>query len=190
MIVSLTTPDGKAVIPVDSVIRQVLQDVHEWTEADFKENDWIKESSEREWLHVLREYVRSVRASSFKEQYAPMLDKLNISSCWRLWIKDTTPVWMTGIFEYEPSRAGMTPEELRLAALADAGQLHPCVPWLSSWPVWFPTPEDEEIIQWGKENGMYIPVMNQENGKEYICIFPDKLQQALDMASRHYVFMK
>ena len=97
---------------------------------------------------------------------------------------------MTGIFEYEPSRAGMTPEELRLAALADAGQLHPCVPWLSSWPVWFPTPEDEEIIQWGKENGMYIPVMNQENGKEYICIFPDKLQQALDMASRHYVFMK
>ena len=37
---------------------------------------------------------------------------------------------------------------------------------------------------------MYIPVMNQETGKQGLCIFPDKLQQALDMAGKHYIFMK
>ncbi|WP_418384717.1 hypothetical protein [Akkermansia sp.] len=190
MIVPMIDPDGKAVLPVDSIMRQVLRDCFMWTDKDFEENDWIEKSSELEWLYVLREYVRSIQASAFKEQYAPMLEELNAAVCWRIWFEDTTPVWMTGVFEDEPSRAGMTPEELKLAALADAGKLHPCVPWLSSWPVWFPTPEDEEVIQWGKESGMYIPTIHPDTGKEVICISPDKLQQARDMAGKHYVFMK
>lgn len=190
MIVPMIAPDGKAVLPVDAVVRSVLRTYEGWKEIDFTENDWDADSSEREWLLTLREHVRSVQADAFKKQYAPLLDELNISPCWRLWIKDTTPVWMTGILEYEPSRKKMTPEELRLAALADAGKLHPCVPWLLSWPVWFPTPEDEEVIQWGKETGMYIPAIHPESGKEVICILPKKLQEAREIMGRHYVFMK
>ena len=190
MIIPLIAPDGKAVLPVDAVIRQVLRDCFMWTDKDFEENDWIEKSSESEWLYILREHVRSIQASAFKEQYAPMLEELNATTCWRIWFSDSTPVWMTGVFEDEPSRKGMAPEELKLAALADAGKLHPCVPWLSNWPVWFPVPEDEEVIQWGKENGMYIPAIHPESGKEVICISPDKLQQARDMAGKHYVFAK
>lgn len=74
MIVPMIAPDGKAVLPVDSIMRQVLHDCFMWTDKDFEENDWIEKSSELEWLYVLREYVRSIRASAFKEQYAPMLE--------------------------------------------------------------------------------------------------------------------
>lgn len=190
MIVPLIAPDGKAVLPVDSIIRQVLRDFYEWTDTDFEENDWIEESSEREWMDVLRECTRSAQAAAFKKQYAPLLDELNASPGWRIWFEDTTPVWMTGIFEEEPSRKRMTPEELKLATLADAGKLHPCVPWLSSWPVWFPVPEDEEVTQWGKENGVYIPAIHPDTGKQVICILPDKLHQVQDIAGKHYVFMK
>lgn len=190
MIVPLIAPDGKAVLPVDAVVRSVLRTYEGWEESDFPENDWDSDSSEREWLFVLREHVRSVQADAFKKQYAPLINELNISSCWRLWMKDTTPVWMTSILEDEPSRKKMTPEELRVAVLADAGKLHPCVPWLSSRPLWFPVPEDEEVIQWGKENGMYIPVIHPESGEEVICIQQNKISESLEMMGRHYVFMK
>lgn len=190
MIVPMIAPDGKAVLPVDDVVRGVLRDCERWGDNDFEENDWNEDSSEREWLLALREHVRSVQAETFRGQYEPFMDNLNISPCWRIWIEDTTPVWMTGILEYEPSRKGMTSEELRLAALADAGKLHPCVPWLSNWPVWFPVPEDKEVIQWGKDNGMYVPAIHPKSGKEVICILPDKLLDAQEMIGKHYVFMK
>ncbi|QWP04833.1 hypothetical protein [Akkermansia muciniphila] len=189
MIAPLTTPDGKAVIPVDDVIRSVLCAYKGWNKDDFNSNEWDEESSELEWMHVLREHVRSVQANAFKKQYALMLDKLNISPCWRIWIKDNTPVWMTNIFEHEPPRREMTQEELRLAALADAGKLHPCVPWLSRWPVWFPVPKDEEIIQWGKKNGLYIPAIHPKSGKKVICVLPGKLLKAYKMTVHHFVFM-
>lgn len=190
MIVPLIAPDGKAVLPVNAFVCSALRTYKGWQDEEFKNYPWDEECSESEWMRALREHVRSVQANAFKKQYAPLLDELNISPCWCLWIKDTTPVWMTAILEYEPSRKEMTPEELRLAALADAGKLHPCVPWLSSWPVWFPAPEDEEVIQWGKENGLYIPAIHPESGKEVICILPDKLLEAREMMGLHYVFMK
>lgn len=190
MIIPLIAPDGKAVLPVDAVVRSALSAYEGWKKEDFEKHPWDEECSESEWLLTLREHVRSVQAEAFRDQYEPLIDNIDVSPCWRLWIGDITPVWMTGILEYEPSRKEMTPEELKLAALADAGKLHPCVPWLSSWPVWFPVPEDKEVIQWGKENGMYIPAIHPKSGKKVICILPDKLLEAQEMMGRHYVFMK
>ena len=190
MIVPMIAPDGRAVLPVDAVVRSALRTYEGWKKEDFDNEHWDDEYSEPEWLLFLREHVRTVQADAFKQQYMPLLDKLNAAPCWRLWMKDVTPIWMTAIPEHEPSRKKMTPKELMLTILADAGELHPCVPWLSRCAVWFPTPQDEEVIQWGKENGMYILAIHPDSGKEVVCILPDKLLEAREMMGRHYVFMK
>lgn len=190
MIVPLTTPDGKAVIPVDFIVRQAYRQYEGWKEQDFKEYDWNSSCSESVWEDVLFNLTWAEQAADFKRKYLPTLEKLKVSSCWRLWMEDTTPVWMTGILEYEPFRENMTPEEKRLAVIADAGGLHPCIPWFSRKTVWFPIPQKNDVIQWGRNRGLYIPVIHPSTGEKIICISINNIRKARKAIGRHLFFIK